>query len=221
MTVTPAPTMTPPEDRSEPDLSGRRVGDYQLLRRLGRGGMAEVYLAEQLSLRRQVALKVLRTNLAGDDAYIRRFQHEAQAAAKLVHANVVQIYEVGCSDGTYYISQEYVPGQNLKQLLARLGHGMDAVQAVNIIRQVAAGLHKAAEQKIIHRDIKPENIMITPGGEVKVADFGLARVIRDGEALNLTQVGITMGTPLYMSPEQAEGRALDPRGDVYSFCVTR
>jgi eukaryotic-like serine/threonine-protein kinase len=213
-------TMSPSEDRAEPDLSGRRIGDYQLLRRLGRGGMADVYLAEQLSLRRQIALKVLRKNLAGDDAYIRRFQHEAQAAAKLVHANIVQIYEVGCIDGTYFISQEYVPGQNLKQLLSRLGHGVDAVQAVNIVRQVGAALHKAAEQKIIHRDIKPENIMITPGGEVKVADFGLARVVRDGEALNLTQVGITMGTPLYMSPEQVEGRAVDPRSDLYSFGVT-
>src|SRR5205823_9955671 len=140
--------------------------------------------------------------------------------AKLVHANIVQIYEVGCADGTYYISQEYVPGQNLKQLLARLGHGVDAVQAVNIIRQAAAALHKAAEQKIIHRDIKPENIMITPSGEVKVADFGLARVVRDGEALNLTQVGITMGTPLYMSPEQVQGKPVDARSDIYSFGVT-
>src|SRR5262245_36463154 len=130
-----------PEGRPEPDLSGRRIGDYQLLRRLGRGGMAEVYLAEQLSLRRQVALKVLKSSLAGDDAYIRRFQHEAQAAAKLVHANIVQIYEVNCVDGTYYIAQEYVPGQNLKQLLSRLGHGVDAVQAVNILRQVAGGLY--------------------------------------------------------------------------------
>src|SRR5439155_5316036 len=144
----------------------------------------------------------------------------AQATAKIVHANIVQIYEVGCIDGTYFIPQEYVPGQNLKQLLAKLGHGVDAVQAVNMIRQVAAGLHKAAEQKITHRDIKPENIMITPGGEVKVADFGLARVVRDGEALNLTQVGITMGTPLYMSPEQVEGRPVDPRSDLYSFGVT-
>jgi eukaryotic-like serine/threonine-protein kinase len=212
--------MTPPQELPEPDMSGRRIGDYQLLRRLGRGGMAEVYLAEQLSLRRQVALKLLKKNLAGDEAYIRRFQHEAQAAAKLVHANIVQIYEVGCTDGTYYISQEYVPGQNLKQLLGRLGHGMDAAGAVNIIRQVAAALHKAAEQKIIHRDVKPENIMITPGGEVKVADFGLARVAREGEGLNLTQVGITMGTPLYMSPEQVEGRPVDPRSDIYSFGVT-
>ncbi len=218
MTASPA---SPNEPRGEPDLSGKRLGDYQLLRRLGRGGMAEVYLAEQLSLRRQVALKVLRKNLAGDEAYIRRFQHEAQAAAKLVHANIVQIHEVGCIDGTYFIAQEYVPGQNLKQLLSRIDRGVvDAVQAVNIIRQVAAALHKAAEQNIIHRDVKPENIMISPTGEVKVADFGLARVVRDGEALNLTQVGITMGTPLYMSPEQVEGRPVDPRSDLYSFGVT-
>src|SRR4029078_947666 len=127
---------TAPAPLPEPDLSGRRVGDYQLLRRLGRGGMAEVYLAEQLSLRRQGALKVLKSSLAGDEAYIRRFQHEAQAAAKLIHANIVQIYEVGCSDGTYFISQAYVPGQNLKHLLSNRGHGVDAVQAVNIIRQV-------------------------------------------------------------------------------------
>ena len=218
MAATPA---GPNESRAEPDLSGRRLGDYQLLRRLGRGGMAEVYLAEQTSLRRQVALKVLRKSLAGDDAYIRRFQHEAQAAAKLVHANIVQIHEVGCIEGTYYIAQEYVPGQNLKQLLGRVESGVvDAVQAVNIIRQVAAALHKAAEENIIHRDVKPENIMISPTGEVKVADFGLARVVRDGEALNLTQVGITMGTPLYMSPEQVEGRPVDPRSDLYSFGVT-
>jgi serine/threonine-protein kinase len=213
MTTLPTSPVTPvggAEARPEPDLS----------RRLGRGGMAEVYLAEQLSLRRQVALKVLRQSLAGDDAYIRRFRHEAQAAAKLVHANIVQIYEVGCVEGHYYISQEYVPGQNLKQLLSRLGRGLDAVQAINIIRQVAAALHKAAEQKIIHRDIKPENIMISPAGEVKVADFGLARVVREDEALNLTQVGITMGTPLYMSPEQVEGRPVDPRSDLYSFGVT-
>src|SRR4029079_16427677 len=102
---------------------------------LGRGGMAEVYLAEQTSLRRQVALKVLRKSLAGDDAYSRRFQHEAQAAAKLVHANIVQIHEVGCTEGTYYIAQEYVPGQNLKQLLGKLETGVvGAAQAVNIIR---------------------------------------------------------------------------------------
>ena len=204
----------------EPDLSGRRLGDYQLLRRLGRGGMAEVYLAEQLSLRRQVAFKVLRSNLALDAAYVRRFHNEAQAAAKLVHANIVQIHEVGCIDGIHFIAQEYVAGQNLKQVLVRRGSGLDAAPAANIIRQVAAALHKAAEQKIIHRDIKPENIMLAPSGEVKVADFGLARVVREGEAPNLTEIGITMGTPLYMSPEQVEGKDVDPRSDIYSLGVT-
>ena len=214
---TPAPAG---DSRPEPDLSGRRLGDYQVLRRLGRGGMAEVYLAEQQSLRRQVAIKVLKSSLAKDEAYVRRFHHEAQAAAKLVHANIVAIHEVGCVDGWHYIAQEYVPGQNLKQLLTRLGRGLDAPQAANVIRQVAAALHKASEQNITHRDIKPENIMIAGSGDVKVADFGLARIAQAGEALNLTQVGITMGTPLYMSPEQVEGKDVDPRSDIYSLGVT-
>ena len=182
--------------------------------------MAEVYLAEQQSLRRQVAFKVLKSNLALDAAYVRRFHNEAQAAAKLVHANIVQIHEVGCIDGVHFIAQEYVAGQNLKQLLARRGSGLEAAAAANIIRQVAAALHKAAEQRIIHRDIKPENIMLAPSGEVKVADFGLARVVKEGEALNFTEVGITMGTPLYMSPEQVEGKDVDPRSDIYSLGVT-
>ncbi len=217
MSQAPLPIQSP---TPEPDLSGRRLGDYQLLRRLGRGGMAEVYLAEQISLRRQVAFKVLRSNLALDAAYVRRFHNEAQAAAKLVHANIVQIHEVGCIDGVHFIAQEYVAGQNLKQVLTRRGSGLEAAPAANIIRQVAAALHKAAEQKIIHRDIKPENIMLAPSGEVKVADFGLARVVREGEAMNLTEVGITMGTPLYMSPEQVEGKDVDPRSDIYSLGVT-
>jgi serine/threonine-protein kinase len=216
MTTTPATA----DVKHEPDLTGRRLGDYQFLRRLGRGGMAEVYLAEQLSLRRQVAIKVLRQSLASDDSYVRRFHHEAQAAAKLVHAGIVTIHEVGCVDGWHYIAQEYVAGQNLKQLLARGGRGLDAAQAVTIMRQVAAALGKAAEQNITHRDIKPENIMLASSGEVKVADFGLARVAQAGEALNLTQAGITMGTPLYMSPEQVEGKEVDPRSDLYSLGVT-
>jgi tRNA A-37 threonylcarbamoyl transferase component Bud32 len=217
--------MTPPsppsdDGRGEPDLTGRPLGDYQVLRRLGRGGMAEVYLAEQLSLRRQVAIKVLRSTLAQDEAYVRRFHHEAQAAAKLVHANIVAIHEVGQVEGWHYIAQEYVPGQNLKQLITRLGRGLEAPQAVTILRQVCAALQRASEQNITHRDIKPENIMLASTGEVKVADFGLARIAQAGESLQLTQVGITMGTPLYMSPEQVEGKEVDPRSDLYSLGVT-
>jgi serine/threonine-protein kinase len=201
------------------DLSGRQIGDYRLLRRLGRGGMADVYLAEQQSLRRQIAFKVLKRELAKDDTYVRRFHMEAQAAAALVHANIVQIHEVGCADGVHYIAQEYVAGQNLRDVVSRRG-ALGVTMAVSVLRQTASALTKAAEQGIIHRDIKPENIMLTPGGEVKVADFGLARVISNGASLNLTQTGMTLGTPLYMSPEQVEGRPLDPRSDIYSLGVT-
>ncbi len=201
------------------DLSGRTLGDYRVLRRLGRGAMAEVYLAEQISLGRQVALKVLHPQLSIDETYIKRFQLEARAAAALVHANIVQIYEVGCIEGIHYIAQEYVQGQNLQQMLLRHGPP-DTKLALVIIRQVAAALAKAASQSIVHRDIKPENIMLASSGEVKVADFGLARITGAGTTVNLTQVGVTMGTPLYMSPEQVEGRKLDPSSDIYSLGVS-
>jgi serine/threonine-protein kinase len=208
-------TPNPPDH----DLSGRQLGDYQLLRRLGRGAMAEVYLAEQCSLGRQVAIKVLKRELADDQTYVRRFQREARAAASLVHANIVQIHEVGQIDGVYFIAQEYVQGMNLRQWMARNGTP-DLRLAVIIMCQVAAALAKAAEHGIVHRDIKPENIMLTRSGEVKVADFGLARVPGKAERVELTQDGMTMGTPLYMSPEQVEGRQLDPRSDLYSLGVT-
>lgn len=215
----PEPTPPPANTFSEPDLSGAKLGNYQLLRRLGRGGMADVYLAEQISLRRQVAFKVLKRDLAEDEAYVRRFHNEARAAASLVHANIVQIYEVGCIDGVHFIAQEYVAGQNLKQWLSR-HRTADAKTAVHVMRQVVAALSRASQQGIIHRDIKPENIMLAKTGEVKVADFGLARVTTERQSVDLTQVGVTLGTPLYMSPEQVEGRVLDPRSDLYSFGVT-
>ncbi|MFV1965279.1 MAG: protein kinase [Pirellulaceae bacterium] len=209
-----------PAAKPGPDLSGRRLGDYQLTRRLARGGMADVYLAEQQSLRRQVAFKVLRSDLlAEDETYVRRFHNEAQAAASLVHANIVQIYEVGCIDGVHFIAQEYVSGQNLKQLVTRRGP-LTAKLAVRIMWQVAAALFRASSRGITHRDIKPENILLGTSGEVKVADFGLARIAGESVPLNLTQVGVTLGTPLYMSPEQVEGRTLDPRSDLYSLGVT-
>ncbi len=212
----------PSNDSTRPtvDLSGRQVGNFQFIRRLGKGAMAEVYLAEQSPLKRWVAVKILRPELADDQTYLKRFEREAQAAASLVHANIVQIHEVGHVEGLHYIVQEYVQGQNLRDWLARNGPPL-LQPALSIMRQIAAALGKAAEQGVIHRDIKPENIMITNTGEVKVADFGLARVIRenDAEATSLTQIGITMGTPLYMSPEQVEGRSLDHRSDLYSFGV--
>jgi tRNA A-37 threonylcarbamoyl transferase component Bud32/tetratricopeptide (TPR) repeat protein len=206
-------------ETTEKDLSGVRFGDYQLLRRLGKGAMAEVYLAEQLSLKRRVAFKVLRGNLASDETYVARFTREAQAAASLVDAHIVQIYEVGCIAGVHFIAQEYVPGHNLHQVLSRCG-SPDVAVALSIMRQTADGLRKASEQGIVHRDIKPENIMLAENGEVKIADFGLARLRSDEASSNLTQAGFTMGTPLYMSPEQVEGRQLDPRSDIYALGVT-
>jgi serine/threonine-protein kinase len=200
------------------DLSGRQIGDFHVLRRLGRGAMAEVYLAEQRPLKRWVALKVLKPELAQDRTYLKRFEREAQAAASLVHTNIVQIHGVGHEDGLHYIVQEYVQGQNLHDWLSRNGlPGLN--QALAIMRQVASALAKAAEQGVVHRDIKPENILVTAAGEVKVADFGLARVLH-GDETELTQAGMTLGTPLYMSPEQIEGKPLDPRSDLYSFGVT-
>ena len=201
-----------------PDLTGRRLGDYHILRRLGTGGMAEVYLAEQVSLGRQIALKVLNHALASDHNYVARFQNEARAAASLVHPNIVQIFEVGQAEGVHFIAQEYVAGKNLGQLLEREGAFQPAL-VLDILRQVVSALCRAQELDIVHRDIKPENILLSNSGEVKVADFGLARV-QNTDTKTLTQVGIAMGTPLYMSPEQVEGKSVDARSDLYSLGVS-
>ena len=208
-----------PSEPTAVDLTGRTLGDYRVIRRLGQGGMAEVYLAEQVSLRRQVALKILKPDLARDHSYIERFHREARSAAALVQANIVQIYEVGEVEGYHFIAQEYVPGRNLRQYLARHG-AVEPIMALNVLRQVALALQKAAEMNVIHRDIKPENIMMSTRGEIKVADFGLARINDEQNRQDLTQIGITMGTPLYMSPEQVEGKPVDPRSDLYSLGVT-
>ena len=201
------------------DLQDKKLGEFQILRRLGKGGMAEVYLAEQTSLHRQVALKILREKSLDDEVTLARFEREAKAAANLNHPNIVQVYTIGSEEGIHYIAQEYVKGLNLKDFLARKGPP-DVQLALHIMRQVASALQKAAEAGIVHRDIKPENIMITRKGVVKVADFGLAQLVHTGEALNLTQEGTTMGTPLYMSPEQVNGKKLDHRSDIYSLGVT-
>jgi len=207
----------PDQSKATTDHSGKRLGQYHLLRRLGCGAMAEVYLAEQRSLGRQVAVKILRGDLARDATSVQRLRNEAMAAAALVHANIVQIYEVGRVGSVYFIAQEYVAGENLAERIRRTGP-LEPGPAIRILRQIAAALAKAAEHGIIHRDIKPENILLSKSGEVKVADFGLAR--RSGSGAALTREGLTMGTPLYMSPEQIEGRPLDCRSDLYSLGVT-
>lgn len=206
------------DPQASADLTGREIGDYRILRRLGAGGMAEVYLAEQRSLGRQVAFKVLQAALARDANYVARFQYEARAAAALVHANIVQIFEVGHAGGVHFIAQEYVRGKNLGEVLKR-DAALNPRLVLDILRQVSAALCKAAEVGIVHRDLKPENILLGNSGEVKVADFGLARM-ESTDAKTLTQVGVAMGTPLYMSPEQIEGRGVDARSDIYSLGIT-
>jgi eukaryotic-like serine/threonine-protein kinase len=198
--------------------SGSTLGEFVLLRLLGKGGMAEVWLAEQTSLKRNVALKLLKPDLMSEPVYVKRFQTEAKAAGSLTHPNIVQVYSIGETDGRHFIATEYVQGSTLKAFLQKKG-ALDAQTALHIMRQVASALQAASERGIVHRDIKPENIMLTKKGEVKVADFGLAQLM-GGERLNLTQEGTTMGTPMYMSPEQVNGSKLDQRSDIYSFGVT-
>ena len=199
------------------DLSGRVLGGYRLVRPLGSGAMADVYLAEQASLGRQVAVKVLRTATALRPAAVERFEQEARAAASLVHGHIVQIHEVACVDGVHFLAEEYVAGPSLGVWLAARGP-LDAWQAIVVLAQVGSALARAADRGIVHRDIKPDNLLLTPAGEVKVADFGLARVL--SENLELTHDGTTLGTPLYMSPEQGQGRPVDTRSDLYSLGAT-
>lgn len=205
----------------ENDLTNREFGDYHILRRIGSGAMAEVYLAEQRSLGRRVALKILKRELAADETYRKRFIREARAIARLVHPNLVQIYQADCLDGYWFIAQEYVAGQTLQNLIQR-GGPQSARRVADILWQVAAALDCAAQAGVVHRDVKPDNILLGDQGDVKVADFGLARVggTEDSTALTLTQTGMTLGTPLYMSPEQAQGKALDHRSDMYSLGIT-
>lgn len=198
------------------DLTGRTLGEFQIIRRIGKGGMAEVYLAEQTTLKRQVAIKVLRAEFLSDATYVKRFRHEATAAGGLNHPNIVQVYSIGEQEGIHFIAQEYVRGGNLKEFLKRKGP-LEWNVAIFLMKQVAAALQVAGTSGIVHRDIKPENILLTKKGEAKVADFGLAQLTQGGERVAMTQVGVTMGTPLYMSPEQVGGKPLDHRSDIYSF----
>ena len=200
------------------DLSGATLGDFQVNRLLGRGGMGEVYLATQISLNRPVALKVLHTRLLSKPAYLSRFEAEATAVAKLNHPNIVHVYTLGVIDQVRFIAMEYVEGTNLREYINRKG-ALDLPLAMSIMRQAGQAVGVAGEVGLVHRDIKPENILLTRKGRVKVADFGLCRDL-GSDRMHVTQPGTTMGTPLYMSPEQAQGRPLDHRSDLYSLGVT-
>jgi eukaryotic-like serine/threonine-protein kinase len=194
-------------------------GRYELHRRLGRGGMAEVYLARDQLLDRPVAVKVLFPALATDAGFVERFRREAQAAANLQHPNIVSVFDWGEANGTYFIVMEYVEGHTLAEML-RDEHRLHPDRAAEITSDIAAALGFAHRNRVVHRDVKPGNVLITREGGVKVADFGIARALSDTSDQNLTKTGSVMGTATYFSPEQARGAPVDPRSDLYSLgCV--
>ena len=189
---------------------------YRLVRPLGSGGMADVFLAHDSILDRDVALKVMSTRYASDDEFVERFKREAQSAAALTHPNIVSIFDRGASeDGTYYIAMEYLSGGTLKDRIMRKG-ALPARTAAAVALQIAEALQAAHERGVIHRDIKPHNILITESGDVKVTDFGIARA---ASSSTMTRTGSILGTAHYISPEQAMGEHVGPSSDLYSLGV--
>jgi serine/threonine-protein kinase len=191
---------------------------YELYRRIGRGGMADVFLGRDRLLDRQVAIKVLFPEFAVDPNFVERFRREAQAAANLSHPNIVNVFDWGRHAGTYFIAMEYVEGRTLAEILRTNGH-VTSRQAAEIAGEVASALGFAHQAGLVHRDIKPANILIGSNGQVKVTDFGIARAVNAPTESNLTQAGAVMGTATYFSPEQAQGAQPDPRSDLYSLGI--
>ncbi len=189
-------------------------GRYKVLSRLGAGGMADVYLAEDEQLGRKIALKLLHRRFAEDPGFVERFRREAQAAAGLQHQNVVAVYDRGDFDGTYYIAMEYVAGRTLKQLI-RDEAPLDPVRAIDITLQILRAARFAHRRGVIHRDLKPHNVMVDDADQAKVTDFGIARA----GASDMTETGSILGTAQYLSPEQAQGHAVSASSDLYSIAV--
>ena len=211
----------PPEtgrrEAPRPTEAPDRIGGFEILELLGRGGMGAVYKARQTALDRLVALKILPQALAGDASFVERFHREGRAAAAVSHPNIIEIYDVGEDRGYQYIAMELVDGETLWDVLRREGH-LPAERVLKVMKQTASALAAAHAAGVLHRDIKPSNILLTAQGRVKVADFGLAK--RTGVDVNITLAGQALGTPLYMAPEIARGRPLDARSDLYSFGAT-
>lgn len=195
---------------------GRILADrYELKELIGQGGMADVYLAYDDILKREVAVKILRSSLTGDPIYITRFHREARAAAALCHRNIVEIYDVGEEDDLYYIVMEYVHGQTLKELINKRG-ALHYVEAVDIMKQVVSATALAHSMGIVHRDLKPQNILVTDSGIVKIADFGIASI----QSLSqVTQTDTIMGSLHYLAPEIARGEKATPQSDIYALGV--
>jgi serine/threonine-protein kinase len=187
---------------------------YKVVSRLGAGGMADVYLAEDQQLGRKVALKLLYRRFAEDPGFVERFRREAQAAAGLQHPNVVSVYDRGAHDGTYYIAMEYLPGRTLKRLI-RDEAPLDPIRAIDLAIQILKAARFAHRRGVIHRDLKPHNVIVDDSGHAKVTDFGIARA----GASDMTETGSILGTAQYLSPEQAQGHAVSSASDLYSIAV--
>jgi len=200
---------------SEPETE--IAGRYRLQGRLGFGGMSTVHLALDLRLERQVAVKLLAEHLAEDPTFVSRFQREAQAAARLVHPNIVQVFDSGLDErtGQHFIVMEYIEGQSCAEILRDDGW-VEVEEAVAIIEQACEGLHYAHRHGVVHRDVKPGNLLRSREGEVKLADFGIAKAT---EQSSITQVGSVLGTAAYLAPEQARGEEAGPRADLYALGV--
>lgn len=195
---------------------GQKINDrYQIIRTIGEGGMANVYLAYDTILDRNVAVKILRGDLANDEKFVRRFQREAISASSLNHPNIVEMYDVGEDDGKYFIVMEYLEGQTLKSLVKRRGH-LTLAEVIDIMLQLTSGLACAHDSYIIHRDIKPQNVLILEDGKVKITDFGIAMALNSNE---LTQTNSVMGSVHYLPPEQANGSGASIKSDIYSLGI--
>ena len=195
---------------------GQKINDrYQIVKTIGEGGMANVYLAYDVILERNVAVKVLRGDLSTDEKFVRRFQREALSASSLSHPNIVEVYDVGEDNGLYYIVMEYIEGKHLKQLLKKRGN-LTLREVIDIMLQITDGMAAAHDSYIIHRDIKPQNIMILENGLVKITDFGIAMALNGTQ---LTQTNSVMGSVHYLPPEQASGKGSTIQSDVYSIGI--
>ena len=195
---------------------GQKINDrYEVIRSIGEGGMANVYLGYDTILDRNVAIKVLRGDLSNDEKFVRRFQREALSASSLAHPNIVEMYDVGEDDGTYYIVMEFVDGKTLKQLLKKRGT-LTLSEAIDIMSQLTDGMAHAHDSYIIHRDLKPQNIMIKDDGQIKITDFGIAMALNSTQ---LTQTNSVMGSVHYLPPEQASGKGCTIKSDIYSMGI--
>lgn len=197
-------------------MKGQKINDrYQIIKSIGEGGMANVYLAYDTILDRNVAVKILRGDLANDEKFVRRFQREALSASSLSHPNIVEVYDVGEDNGNYYIVMEYIEGKHLKELIKKRGK-LTLSETLDIVSQVCDGLATAHDSYIIHRDIKPQNIMILDSGLVKITDFGIAMALNSTQ---LTQTNSVMGSVHYLPPEQASGKGCTMQSDIYSMGI--